>query len=182
MTLPPSALWAEGEKDSFDVRALAPLYGPILLAREIGEGRLTPVSFECARLSGESFSVPLALIFLVMETERGKVGEYSVNTNGSRDLGPMQINSLWLPILGKLGIEEETVRDNGCVNVAVAAWILRGHLLDTGDPLKALARYHSKTPKRGKIYLSAALSRADSLDVSKVIERANGNLSGSMGR
>jgi soluble lytic murein transglycosylase-like protein len=137
---------------------------------------LAPVTFECARDAGESFSVPLALILLIMDTESGVVGKESSNRNGSKDLGPMQINSLWLPKLETLGISREDIRDNGCVNVAVASWILREHLIETGDPLKALARYHSKNPERARIYTKAALERASHLDVEKTLTRANGKL------
>lgn len=175
LTLSPWALWAQGEEGILE-EDLSPIVNTMLLSKESsGSSATLPVSFECVRLSSESFSVPIALLFLVMETERGTVGEYSVNANGTRDLGPMQINSLWLPVLAELGIAEESIRDNGCVNVAVAAWILRGHLLDTGDPLKALARYHSRTPLVARRYLNAALAKASALDVQKAIERANGN-------
>jgi hypothetical protein len=53
------------------------------------------------------------------------------NDNGSYDLGPMQINTIWLPELAQSwGVSESTaykwVRDDPCTNMGVAAWILRG--------------------------------------------------------
>ena len=44
------------------------------------------------------------------------------------------------------------LRDDGCTNVNVAAWILRGHLNETGSLAKAVAHYHSRTPYLGSKY------------------------------
>jgi hypothetical protein len=139
---------------------------------------LSKVTFECAKESGEMFNVPLAMIFVIMDTEGGKVGSYRVNKNGSRDLGPMQINTLWLPKLKALGINEKNLRDNGCLNVAVASWILRSHLKNAkNDPLIAVSYYHSKTPSRRKIYLKEVLKRSKTLDVAKTLKKANSRVS-----
>ncbi|MDR1658266.1 MAG: lytic transglycosylase domain-containing protein, partial [Deltaproteobacteria bacterium] len=113
------------------------------------KGRLSPVTFECLADSSQKFEVPLAVLLLIMETEAGSVGVVSQNTNGSRDLGPMQINSLWLEPLQQLGLEEADVRDNGCVNLAVGAWILRSHLRRSGSVTSAIKDYHSRTPAVG---------------------------------
>jgi soluble lytic murein transglycosylase-like protein len=114
------------------------------------------------------------MILVVMEVERGRVGLESGNRDGSKDYGPMQINSLWLPRLREHGIGEGLLRDHGCVNVAVGAWLLRWHLERTGDPLKAIAGYHSRSEGRGGRYLREALGRARGLRVRDTLARANG--------
>ncbi|MDR2612672.1 MAG: hypothetical protein LBG06_07585, partial [Deltaproteobacteria bacterium] len=76
--------------------------------------------------------------------------------------------------LGALGVSEELLRDNGCVNVAAAAWILRSALAEGGGPLEAVASYHSRKPGRRRAYLRAALARAPRLDVARTLARANG--------
>jgi hypothetical protein len=113
-----------------------------------------------------------------MDTEAGTVGLASPNPDGSRDLGPMQINSLWLPRLGALGLGEAAVRDHGCVNLAVGAWILRGHLRRTGSLRRAIADYHSREPARGRRYLRLALARLGGLDAARTLARANRGLAG----
>jgi hypothetical protein len=88
-----------------------------------------------------------------MAVEGGTIGMESFNPGGSADLGPMQINDSWLPKLGVLGITRNLLRDHGCVNVLVGAWILQGHLRETGSPFMALALYHSRDPKLQARYL-----------------------------
>lgn len=85
------------------------------------------------------------------------------NDNGSYDLGPMQINTIWITLLAdKWGVEEDTayrwVRDDPCTNMGVSAWILRTHMNETGSLSKAIAYYHSKTPQYGYPYKGKVVS------------------------
>ncbi|CAM5410981.1 hypothetical protein SSTU70S_02959 [Stutzerimonas stutzeri] len=68
-----------------------------------------------------------------------------------------------------MGISEQALRNNGCVNAAVAAWHLRRTLtdkvmqgvVDEDSYLRAIARYHSATPEYNERYagkLRAAFS------------------------
>lgn len=112
----------------------------------------------CMMLAAQTYSIPPAVLMGIYQVEGGKIGqEVGPNSNGSYDLGPMQINTIWLPDLAKKwGVNQETafrwVRDDACTNVGVSAWILRQHLNRTGDISTAIAHYHSKTPKYGYRY------------------------------
>lgn len=111
----------------------------------------------CLMLASQTYSVPPAVLVGIYKAEGGKVGQEVKNTNGSYDLGPMQINTIWMPELAKKwGVSESTarkwVRDDACTNVGVSAWILSGHLKETGDLSKAIAYYHSRTPHHGQRY------------------------------
>lgn len=111
----------------------------------------------CIMMAAHTHSVPPAVLIGIYRAERGRVGQEVSNTNGSFDLGPMQINTLWIPELAKRWkVSEkkarEAVRDDTCTNVNVAAWILRKHLDETKNLSKALQYYHSRTPKFGKKY------------------------------
>ena len=112
----------------------------------------------CLMLASQTYSVPPAVLLGIYQVEGGKVGqEVGPNDNGSFDLGPMQINTLWLPELAKYwGVSSQTarrwVRDDPCTNVGVAAWILRNHLDETGNLSQAIAHYHSRTPNYGSAY------------------------------
>ena len=117
----------------------------------------TKVLAACLMLASQTYSVPSAVMLGIYKAEGGKVGQEVKNTNGSYDLGPMQINTLWMPTLAKKwGVGEDTarrwVRDDACTNVGVAAWILKGHLEETGSISKAIAYYHSRTPHHGQKY------------------------------
>lgn len=109
-------------------------------------------------LAAQTYSVPPAVLLGIYQVEGGKVGqEAGPNNNGSYDLGPMQINTVWLPDLAnRWGVSVHTarrwVRDDPCTNVGVAAWILRRHLNETGNLSRAIAHYHSKTPYYGTRY------------------------------
>ncbi len=111
----------------------------------------------CLMLASQTYSVPPAVLVGIYKAEGGKIGQEVANTNGSFDLGPMQINTLWLPELAdKWGVNQNTarkwVRDDACTNVGVAAWILKSHLEETGSLSQAIAQYHSRTPIHGNKY------------------------------
>ena len=111
----------------------------------------------CLMLASQTYSVPPAVLVGIYKAEGGKVGQEVMNTNGSADLGPMQINTIWLPDLARRwGVNENVarkwVRDDACTNVGVAAWILKSHLDETKSLSKAIAHYHSRTPRYGSRY------------------------------
>jgi len=116
----------------------------------------------CLMLASQTYSVPPAVLVGIYKAEGGKVGQEVKNTNGTHDLGPMQINTIWLPELAeKWGVSEKTarkwVRDDACTNVGVSAWILKGHLDETGSLSQAIAHYHSRTPRHGTRYKSRVI-------------------------
>lgn len=106
----------------------------------------------CLMLASQTYSVPPAVLVGIYKAEGGQIGQEVRNKNGSYDLGPMQINTIWMPDLAsRWGVSEATarkwVRDDACTNVGVAAWIFKGHLDETGSLSQAIAHYHSRTPR-----------------------------------
>lgn len=126
---------------------------------------MTKVLAACIMLAAQTYAVPPAVLMGIYQVEGGKVGqEVGPNTNGSYDLGPMQINTIWLPELAKKwGVSElaalRWVRDDACTNVGVAAWILRQHYDENDDMAQAIAHYHSRTPKFGYRYRGKVIDR-----------------------
>lgn len=123
----------------------------------------TKVLAACLMLASQTYSVPPAVLVGIYKAEGGQVGQEVSNKNGTHDLGPMQINTIWLPELAeRWGVQETTarkwVRDDACTNVGVAAWILRGHIDETGSLSTAIAQYHSRTPRHGTRYKKKVLS------------------------
>lgn len=111
----------------------------------------------CIFAAAQTYSVPPAVIMGILQVEGGRVGMASKNTNGTEDLGPMQINTIWVPELARQwgipqGTAKRLVRDDACVNIGVGTWILRKKINDTGSLYKGIAWYHSATPKYGTVY------------------------------
>jgi hypothetical protein len=117
----------------------------------------------CLMLASQTYSVPPAVLVGLYKAEGGAVGQEVRNKNGSYDLGPMQINTVWMPDLAtRWGVSESTarkwVRDDACTNVSVAAWILQNHIKETGSLSQAIAHYHSRTPLHGTRYKKRVIS------------------------
>jgi hypothetical protein len=117
----------------------------------------------CIFTAAQTYSVPPTVILGVLNVEGGKVGMASPNTNGSYDLGPMQINTIWVPELASYWrVSEKTalrwLRDDACVNIGVGAWILRKKMNETGSLVGGIAGYHSLTPGIGSNYRKKVLT------------------------
>ncbi len=124
---------------------------------------MTKVLAACLMLASQTYSVPPAVMVGILQVEGGQVGQQVKNTNGTYDLGPMQINTIWMPELAeKWGVHEQVakrwVRDDPCTNMGVAAWILKNHINRTGSLSKAIQHYHSRTPKFGTAYKAKVVS------------------------
>lgn len=94
------------------------------------------------------------------DQEAGWVGAEIANKNGTHDLGPLQINSFWVPKLSSLiGRSPVQVRawlvSDPCFNVQAARWIFLSELRATGDYWKAIGAYHSPTGWRQRRYVDA---------------------------
>jgi soluble lytic murein transglycosylase-like protein len=119
-----------------------------------------PVTRECIMQTADRFDLPPRLLLTVLRVEGGSVGKASRNSNGTYDIGPMQINSSWLSQFNGY-VTEQQILYNGCINVQVGAWILRKYINDSnGDFWAGVGNYHSHTPFRHqqyqqKIYLTS---------------------------
>lgn len=94
------------------------------------------------------------------DQEAGWIGAEVLNTNGSHDLGPLQVNSFWVPRLAALTRRQpQQVRawltHDPCFNVQAARWIFLSALSTTGDFWKAVGVYHSPTGWRQRRYVES---------------------------
>jgi Transglycosylase SLT domain len=76
------------------------------------------------------------------------------NTNGTYDIGLMQINSAWLPLLAHYGISESALHD-ACVNAYVGTWILQQDIARYGVTWEAVGAYNAASPSKRELYATA---------------------------
>lgn len=94
---------------------------------------------------------PQLLKAILMVESRLNPNAVNRNTNGTRDIGVAQVNTIHLPTLEKHGISEKELRD-GCVNTYVGAWLLSKQIARHGLNWFGVAAYHSTTPSKNAQY------------------------------
>jgi hypothetical protein len=97
------------------------------------------------------------------DNEGGWLGAEVLNTNGSHDLGPLQVNSWWVEKLavatGRPAVDVRWwLTHDACFNVSAARWIFLSGLAVTRDYWQAVGVYHSPTKWRQRLY-AASVSR-----------------------
>ena len=124
---------------------------------------------DCILAAAGVHRVPPAVLVILLNVEGGSLGRVSHNTNGTVDIGPMQVNEIWLP---ELAAHWRTtpprayaaLRDNFCANVEAGAWILRRSLDEPGsDFWDGVGDYHSHNPQHRQAYLRSVLQQATRL-------------------
>jgi len=140
---------------------------PILGSLGLASARADEAMIEgCLKAAAELHQVPAGVLALLMGVEAGRLGEVSQNTNGTVDIGPMQVNDTWVPkIAGHWGAPHDAayraLRDNFCANVEGGAWILRQALDEAhGDLWKGVALYHSHDPVQKHEYMQLVYAQA----------------------
>lgn len=83
------------------------------------------------------------------------------NGNGTYDVGLMQINSIWRPLLGE---ERWNRLGDACYNTKTGAWILARCINDYGYNWKALGCYHSRTPGLSEEYARRVFGQLKKLE------------------
>jgi hypothetical protein len=110
------------------------------------------------------------------DQEGGWIGAEIANGNGSHDLGPLQVNSWWVPRLAAItGRPEPHIRHwlklDPCFNVEAARWIFLSGLAATHDYWKAVGVYHSPTGWRQHRYASSVVAHLRRRFGSRTFER-----------
>ncbi|MGB4101564.1 MAG: lytic transglycosylase domain-containing protein [Alphaproteobacteria bacterium] len=117
----------------------------------------------CLIQESQTYRLPAATLIGIMHVEGGRVGQEIHNKDGSYSLGPMLINTRFVPELANLwNVDKRTahtwVRDNGCVNMYVASWRLRQTIDTAGDLYKGIALFHSTNKKDGENYADKVIA------------------------
>jgi len=94
---------------------------------------------------------PLVLRAVSWRESKGDATAVNRNANGSIDVGQLQINSIHFSDLARQGIPHRALTDS-CVNIFVAAWLLKQKMVKYGNTWRAIGAYHSESPKERDAY------------------------------
>jgi hypothetical protein len=121
---------------------------------------------KCMLVVAATAGLPPRVLPVIQSIEGGAPGMVRQDSNGTADLGVMQVNTIWIPTLAaRANLPQARTRDllinDPCFNIAAAALILRGYLAEEhGALLPALGDYHSHTPALNTGYTALAERRA----------------------
>ncbi len=120
----------------------------------------------CIESAARVHRLPPAMLMILLEVEDGRLGRVSDNSNATVDIGPMQVNEIWLPKVAAhwgASVPETfvTLRDSLCANLEGGAWILRQGIDEAGgDFWQGVGFYHSHSPAQKADYLRKVLREA----------------------
>ena len=120
----------------------------------------------CMLATAQFYALPPRVLPVIQAVEGGRPGLVHANRDGSADLGLMQINTLWVPLVAQVvGADTQATRvkltNDACFSIAAAGAILRAYLREThGDLMQAVGNYHSHTRPLNLSYQALVRSRA----------------------
>jgi soluble lytic murein transglycosylase-like protein len=106
----------------------------------------------CFDEAAARYGIPASILKAISRVESsGNPHAVNRNRNGSYDIGHMQINSQWLPVLQRYGIDERKLFD-ACVSTYVGAWILAQNIRRHGYSWTAIGAYNANDPVKRAVY------------------------------
>ncbi len=125
-----------------------------------------PTHQTCFEQAGARHGVAPVLLQAIALQESGmRANALNRNRDGSWDMGLMQINSRWLPVLTRQGITPEQLW-NPCVSVHVGAWILAGNFRRLGQNWVAVGAYNARDPALRMRYAQAVHTKVQQISSS----------------
>lgn len=110
---------------------------------------------KCFESAASRFGVDKRMLVAIAKTESSlnpnAMGPK--NANGSYDIGMMQINSGWLPTLGRVGISKRDLM-SACTNIHVGAWIVSQNISRHGPTWRAVGAYNASSSLKQVAYAS----------------------------
>jgi len=118
---------------------------------------------DCINAAATAHRLPPGVLMILLNVEGGKLGRVSQNTNDTVDIGPMQINQIWIPAVARHwraghAATRDALLNSFCANVEAGAWILRTGIDEArGDFWEGVAYYHSHSAQHKATYLRLVL-------------------------
>jgi soluble lytic murein transglycosylase-like protein len=98
----------------------------------------------CFASAGDAYRIDPLLLQAIATVESGlRPDAVHHNTNGTRDIGLMQINSVHLPHLRSRGIDQQQLLQDPCLSVMVGAEILARFISRHGYGWQAVGAYNA---------------------------------------
>lgn len=97
----------------------------------------------CIQQASAIYGVPRRDILALLKNEGGSPGVAVQDSNGTQDLGPMQVNTCHLPFLRQYGYSYNTLKNDACPNVMAGTWVFAQCLAITGNLVAAAACYNA---------------------------------------
>jgi len=116
--------------------------------------------------AGEHFGIDPRLLWSIAKVESNhNPHAVNINTNGTEDIGIMQINTVHLPSLAKYGISKDDLFDPR-TNIFVGAWVLQGCFKKYGFTKNAVTCYNGRIEDNpyGDKVLSAFYKAEESME------------------
>lgn len=115
---------------------------------------LPPLHQQCIYQTAKDYKVPIMALMSIWAVEGGETGKASRNKDGSFDYGAFQINTFWTnKFRDWFKINKEHIRDNFCMNVRAAGYILRYSInFKKGDFWEGVGMYHSMNKTKALNY------------------------------
>jgi hypothetical protein len=123
----------------------------------------------CMAAAAAFYHLPPWVLPSIQAVEGSRPALIQSNTNGTADLGLMQINTVWIGPLTRYAhmtgpaVINRLLHDP-CFNIAASAAIVRVYLAEAHDNLMvAIGHYHSHTPALSMAYKQKVLGAAGAL-------------------
>jgi soluble lytic murein transglycosylase-like protein len=123
-------------------------YAALVLSLLCGAAHAEDCFNQAAAYQGVNPSVLRAVAWF---ESKGDASAINRNANGSIDVGQLQINSIHFGDLAREGVPHRALTDP-CVNVYVAAWLLKQKMVKYGNTWRAIGAYHSESPRLRDAY------------------------------
>lgn len=119
---------------------------PVALIVSLSLSYSTAWADDCFEQAGVYQGVnPSVLRAIAWFESKGDPKAVNRNANGSIDVGQLQINSIHFGELARHGVPHGALTDL-CVNIYVAAWLLKQKMVKHGNTWWAIGAYHSESP------------------------------------
>lgn len=126
-----------------------------------------PVAYaQCMMVVASLYHLPPRVLPAILGVEGGRNGLVHHNTNGTDDLGLMQVNTRWVIPIAQFthtmpAFVSRNLRISPCYNISAAGAIMRLYLNEThGDLMRAVGNYHSHTLALNLAYQQQVLGSA----------------------
>lgn len=130
--------------------------------------QITPQALSaCVLAAANKYQIPPAVLIGIMEVEGGLVGEETKpDPTYLYFMGPMHVSNRMIPEVAQVwNVDFDTahnwLKNDGCVNVHVAAWILTKKIAETGNLYQAIGRYHSDDSATAADYAKKVIAAMD---------------------